>query len=64
MCAWEMELKMLMHSSPIRISYIHQAGSAALIWASREGHFDVAKALLAAGADTEAKDKVGGVVGA
>ena len=44
--------------------YIHQAGSAALIWASREGHFDVAKALLAAGADTEAKDKVGGVVGA
>ena len=37
-----------------------QDGNTALIWASYEGHVEVVKALVAAGADKGAKEKVGG----
>ena len=37
-----------------------QEGDTALTWASYIGHLEVVKVLLTAGADKEAKDKVGG----
>ena len=37
-----------------------QDGDTALTWASYIGHLEVVKVLLIAGADKEAKDKVGG----
>ena len=37
-----------------------QKGDTALAWASYNGHLEVVKVLLIAGADKEAKDKVGG----
>ena len=43
--------------------FVQQAGSTALIWASKEGHVEVIKALLAAGADKYAKDEVADGVG-
>ena len=39
-----------------------QTGEMALMMASGHGHVEVVRALLAAGADKEAKDKVGGGV--
>ena len=37
-----------------------QKGDTSLAWASYNGHLEVVKVLLIAGADKEAKDKVGG----
>ena len=39
---------------------IFQSGVTALVAASRSGHLDIVKVLLAAGAEKEAKNRVGG----
>ena len=45
------------------LCFISQDGRTALISASEEGHLEVVKAMLAAGADMEAVDEVGGARG-
>ena len=40
------------------LTYFHQYGMTALIWAACGGHFEVTKVLIDAGASIEAKDSV------
>ena len=51
---------MLSHSltSAACMSLFLQTGATALMWAARNGRADVAEALVVAGADTNARDKV------
>ena len=55
-CMWELTLSMRTHTH-VPCSQFSQT---ALILASEKGHDAVVRALLAAGANTEAKDQVGG----
>ena len=50
------------HAADVYFAFKLQFGYLALLWACTKGHVDVVKVLLAAGANIEASDHVGGVV--
>jgi ankyrin repeat protein len=55
---FEVHALSLSHVCCLRFPFFLQNGATALMWAARNGRADVAEALVAAGADKNATDKV------